>query len=137
VSGRLAFQRLVDHVMRQAPYHEARRVFWIMDNGSSHRREAAVKRLTQAYPRLVPVHGPVHLGPALRCQLLQLFEAAGGLDLEAGQGLLYGIRIPTGNLDPIEIALVATFAGLVGNDLHSSMGGSAREMARAIVHSDD
>jgi len=31
-----------------------------MDNGSSHRGEASVQRLTQAYPRLVPVHGPVH-----------------------------------------------------------------------------
>jgi hypothetical protein len=59
-TGIAPFQRLVDQVMRQAPYHEARRVFWIMDNGSSHRGEAAVKRLTQAYPRLVPVHGPVH-----------------------------------------------------------------------------
>ena len=31
-----------------------------MDNGSSHRGEASVRRLTQAYPRLVPVHGPIH-----------------------------------------------------------------------------
>ncbi|HEY6353629.1 MAG TPA: transposase, partial [Burkholderiaceae bacterium] len=31
-----------------------------MDNGSSHRGEASVRRLTQAHPRLVPVHGPVH-----------------------------------------------------------------------------
>ncbi len=36
------------------------RVFWIMDNGSSHRGEACVRRLTQAHPRLVPVHAPVH-----------------------------------------------------------------------------
>jgi len=46
--------------MRQSPYKEARRVFWIMDNGSSHRGHASVRRLTQAHPRLVPVHGPVH-----------------------------------------------------------------------------
>ena len=46
--------------MRQPPYKEARRVFWIMDNGSSHRGEASVRRLTQAHPRLVPVHAPVH-----------------------------------------------------------------------------
>ncbi len=31
-----------------------------MDNGSSHRGDASVQRLTQAHPRLVPVHGPVH-----------------------------------------------------------------------------
>ena len=46
--------------MSQAPYNIARRVFWIMDNGSSHRGEASVRRLTQAHPRLVAVHGPVH-----------------------------------------------------------------------------
>jgi hypothetical protein len=31
-----------------------------MDNGSSHRGQKSIERLTQAYPRLVPVHGPVH-----------------------------------------------------------------------------
>lgn len=59
-TGIAPFDRLVDQVMAQAPYNEARRVFWIMDNGSSHRGEASVRRLTQAHPRLVPVHGPVH-----------------------------------------------------------------------------
>ena len=46
--------------MTQPPYNEARRVFWIMDNGSSHRGAACVKRLVEKYPRIVPVHGPVH-----------------------------------------------------------------------------
>lgn len=59
-TGIAPFQRLVDQVMSQAPYRDARRVFWIMDNGSSHRGEASVRRMTQAHPRLVPVHGPVH-----------------------------------------------------------------------------
>jgi len=59
-TGIAPFERLVEQVMRQPPYNEARRVFWIMDNGSSHRGEASVRRLTQAHPRLVPVHGPVH-----------------------------------------------------------------------------
>jgi len=54
------FGRLVDQVMTQPPYCDARRVFWIMDNGSSHRGQPCVRRLTQAYPNLVPVHGPVH-----------------------------------------------------------------------------
>jgi hypothetical protein len=35
-------------------------VFWIIDNGSSHRGNPCVRRLTQAYPNLVPVHSPVH-----------------------------------------------------------------------------
>ena len=59
-SGIAPFERLVDQVMSQPPYSTARRVFWIMDNGSSHRGEASVRRLTQAHPTLVPVHGPVH-----------------------------------------------------------------------------
>lgn len=54
------FGRLVAQVMAQPPYRDARRVFWIMDNGSSHRGQPCVQRLTEAYPNLVPVHGPVH-----------------------------------------------------------------------------
>lgn len=59
-TGIAPFERLVDQVMSQAPYNTARRVFWVMDNGSPHRGQASVQRLTQAHPRLVPVHGPVH-----------------------------------------------------------------------------
>lgn len=54
------FGRLVAQVMTQPPYRNARRVFWIMDNGSSHRGQPCVQRLTKAFPNLVPVHGPVH-----------------------------------------------------------------------------
>jgi DDE superfamily endonuclease len=54
------FSRLVAQVMSQPPYRQARRVFWIMDNGSSHRGQPCVRRLTAAYPNLVPVHGPIH-----------------------------------------------------------------------------
>ncbi|GAA4346245.1 hypothetical protein GCM10023165_30850 [Variovorax defluvii] len=59
-TGIAPFDRLVDQVMSQPPYNTARRVFWVMDNGSSHRGDACVRRLTQAHPRLVPVHAPVH-----------------------------------------------------------------------------
>jgi hypothetical protein len=59
-TGIAPFGRLVEQVMSQPPYNEARTVFWIMDNGSSHRGQKSIERLTQAYPRLVPVHGPVH-----------------------------------------------------------------------------
>jgi len=59
-SGIQPFDRLVDQVMRKSPYNEARRVFWVMDNGSAHRAPACIPRLRQKYPRLVPVHGPVH-----------------------------------------------------------------------------
>jgi hypothetical protein len=54
------FGRLVDQVMTQEPYRSARRVFWILDNGSSHRGEPCVRRLQAQYPNLIPVHGPIH-----------------------------------------------------------------------------
>jgi hypothetical protein len=54
------FEELVADVMRHAPYNTARRVFWIMDNGSSHRGDACVRRLQAAFPNIIPVHGPVH-----------------------------------------------------------------------------
>lgn len=59
-TGSAPFGRLVHQVMRQEPYCSARRVFWIMDNGSSHRGQACVKRRQQRWPTLIPVHTPVH-----------------------------------------------------------------------------
>jgi hypothetical protein len=54
------FGRRVQQVMKQEPYRNAQRVFWIVDNGSSHRGAAAVKRLQGTYPNLILVHLPVH-----------------------------------------------------------------------------
>ena len=54
------FGRLVSEVMASEPYRGARHVFWVLDNGPSHRGAACVERLTEAYPRLVPVHLPIH-----------------------------------------------------------------------------
>ena len=59
-TGIAPFERLVAQVMTQPPYRDARRVFWILDNGSSHRGAPCVRRLQAAYPNLVPVHSPVH-----------------------------------------------------------------------------
>ena len=59
-TGIVPFERLVDQVMRQKPYCSARRVFWIMDNGSSHRGERCAERLSKRWPTIVPVHTPVH-----------------------------------------------------------------------------
>jgi len=59
-TGIAPFDRLVDQVMTQAPYNEARRVFWTVDNGSSHRGQASIKRLQGKYQNLVLVHGPIH-----------------------------------------------------------------------------
>lgn len=54
------FDRLVDQVMTQEPYCQARTVFWIVDNGSSHRGQASIERLEGRYANLKLVHGPVH-----------------------------------------------------------------------------
>jgi len=54
------FHKLVDLVMQQEPYHSARQVFWITDNGSSHRGESSVKRLSEWYPNAIHIHTPVH-----------------------------------------------------------------------------
>ena len=59
-SGIQPFDRLVEQVMTQEPYRSAKRVFWIMDNCSSHRGERSALRLKKAWPNLVPVHLPVH-----------------------------------------------------------------------------
>jgi transposase len=54
------FDRLVAQVMTSQPYASARRVFWVVDNGSSHRGQAAVKRLEGKYANLRLIHLPVH-----------------------------------------------------------------------------
>lgn len=59
-TGIAPFGRLVKQVMTAPPYRDARRVFWIVDNGSSHRGARAVERLQRQHPNLVLVHGPIH-----------------------------------------------------------------------------
>ena len=59
-TGIAPFERLVKKVMAKEPYRSARRVFWIMDNGSSHRGEACAARLKAKWPTIIPVHTPVH-----------------------------------------------------------------------------
>ena len=58
--GMLAFDRLVWQVMTKEPYASARRVFWIVDNGSAHRGQKAVDRLERRWPNLILVHLPLH-----------------------------------------------------------------------------
>ena len=54
------FGRLVDQILDQKPYSEAERLFLIVDNGSSHRGQAAVERLRARDRRLILIHTPVH-----------------------------------------------------------------------------
>jgi len=67
VLGRIApktgiepFTQLVEEVMTSEPYASAKRVFWVVDNGSSHNGQASIDRMKQAWPNAELVHLPVH-----------------------------------------------------------------------------
>ena len=60
--GRLV-QQVMEHPDYRTPYGRSdvrSRVFWVVDNGSSHRGEASVQRMSQAYANAILVHTPVH-----------------------------------------------------------------------------
>lgn len=46
--------------MARPEYTSASRVFVIVDDGSGHRGQAAIKRLAQAHPNAIMIHTPVH-----------------------------------------------------------------------------
>jgi hypothetical protein len=54
------FGRLVKQVLAEEPYRSGERLFWIVDNGSSHRGAASQQRLRQVDSRIILVHTPVH-----------------------------------------------------------------------------
>jgi hypothetical protein len=54
------FGRLVERVMGRPEYAAADRVFWVVDNGSSHRGAASVRRMSRAHRNAILVHLPVH-----------------------------------------------------------------------------
>jgi hypothetical protein len=59
-TGIAPFGRLVEQVLSQEPYHSGERFFWVVDNGSSHRGQASVRRLRQLDARITLVHTPLH-----------------------------------------------------------------------------
>src|SRR3954470_1923691 len=59
-TGIVPFRRLVEQVMTSEPYARAQRVFWIVDNGSSHRGQPSSDRLQSEWPNLVLVHLPFY-----------------------------------------------------------------------------
>lgn len=59
-TGIAAFDRLVYDVMSQEPYRSAKRVFWIVDNGSSHRGESSILRIQSRWPNATLIHLPIH-----------------------------------------------------------------------------
>lgn len=58
-TGIAPFDRLVDQVITTEPYASAHRVFWVVDNGSSHRGQASIDRLQACWPTLCLIHLPV------------------------------------------------------------------------------
>lgn len=59
-TGIVPFAELVAKVMTTEPYASARRVFWVVDNGSSHAGHRSVLRMADAWPTATLVHLPVH-----------------------------------------------------------------------------
>ncbi|MEU3243136.1 hypothetical protein [Streptomyces sp. NPDC006875] len=49
-TGIVAFTALVEQVMTKEPYASAERVFWIVDNGSSHRSRRSIGRMAARFP---------------------------------------------------------------------------------------
>jgi transposase len=59
-TGIMSFMNLLTQVMTTEPDASAKRVFWVVDNGSSHRGQRAIDRLASRFPKAVMVHTPVH-----------------------------------------------------------------------------
>jgi transposase len=68
-TGIAPFARLVEQVMTIEPYASARRVFWIVDNGSSHRGQAAVDRMAITWPTATLIHTPIHASWLNQCEI--------------------------------------------------------------------
>jgi transposase len=54
------FETLVAQVMTTEPYASARRVFWVVDNGSSHNGARSIDRMQTTWPTATLVHLPIH-----------------------------------------------------------------------------
>jgi transposase len=59
-TGIAPFTELVATVMTREPYASARRVFWVVDNGSSHAGQASIDRMRTTWPTATLVHLPIH-----------------------------------------------------------------------------
>lgn len=54
------FMALVQKVMATEPYKSARRVYFIVDNGSSHNGQRSIERMAAAFANVRLVHLPIH-----------------------------------------------------------------------------
>ena len=63
--GILPFKALIDKLLEEEQYRKAKRLFFIVDNGSSHARERFQARLDEwypsdEYPEMIAIHTPKH-----------------------------------------------------------------------------
>jgi DDE superfamily endonuclease len=59
-TGIKPFGLLVDQVLEEKVYEKASRLFFIVDNGSSHRGHASVQRMRRCDKRIILLHTPIH-----------------------------------------------------------------------------
>jgi transposase len=59
-TGIVPFMDLAAKVMTTEPYASARRVYWVVDNGSSHNGQRSIDRMNEAWPTARLVHLPIH-----------------------------------------------------------------------------
>lgn len=55
-----SFDGLVDEIMSSYPYCQARRVFFVVDNGTIHRGQASIDRTHARWPNAHLIHLPIH-----------------------------------------------------------------------------
>jgi len=55
--------------MTREPYASADRVFWITDNGSSHRGQASIDRMHDTWPTAHLIHTPVQASWLDQCEI--------------------------------------------------------------------
>ena len=68
-TGIAPFSRLAEQVMTTEPYASANRVFWVVDNGSSHRGQASIDRMVKRWPTARLIHTPVHASWLNQCEI--------------------------------------------------------------------
>ncbi|MDP9428447.1 MAG: transposase, partial [Actinomycetota bacterium] len=59
-TGIKPFGALVEQVMTTEPYASPARVFWIVDNGSSHNGARSIQRMRTTWPTAELMHLPIH-----------------------------------------------------------------------------
>jgi transposase len=99
-TGIAPFGRLVDQVMSSEPYASAKRVFWVVDNGSSHAGQASINRMREACPTATLVHLPVHASWLNQIEIVysvirrKIIKPAAFADLDALAQRLVEFRVP-------------------------------------------